>query len=76
MRNHSQNAVTVRIGHIIKPKELADYLEIVQCGFLLPVKLEPGTQREYYGTYLLRGNLPDNVQQLQLDYAFNVVPPK
>ena len=70
LRNRSEDPVILRIGHLIQPKELADYLEIVQCGFLLPVKLQPGIEQEYSGTYLLRGSLPEGVYQLNLDYDF------
>jgi hypothetical protein len=65
--------VVVRIGHLIQPKELADYIEIVQCGFLLPVRLEPGIEQEYSGTYLLRGTLPEGVHHLNLDYDFRPI---
>jgi len=30
----------------------------VQCGFLLPITLQPGKEQEYSGTYMLRGSLP------------------
>ena len=68
--NRSRSPLVVRIGHLIRPKELADFLEIVHCGFLLPVKLQPGIEQEYSGTYLLRGSLPEGVRQLDLDYDF------
>jgi hypothetical protein len=68
VRNRTENAVVLRIGHLIQPKGLADYLEIVQCGFLLPIKLQPGASQEYSGTYLLRGGIPEGIHQLNLDY--------
>ncbi|HEY7554773.1 MAG TPA: cytochrome c oxidase assembly protein [Candidatus Binatia bacterium] len=70
IKNRSQQPTVVRIGHLIQPKKLTDYLEIVQCGFLLPVKLAPGIEQEYSGTYLLRGSLPEGVHQLNLTYDF------
>jgi hypothetical protein len=70
MTNRSQTPLTVSIGHLIRPKELAAYLDIVQCGFLLPVKLPPAVEQEYSGTYLLRGSLPEGVQRLGLEYDF------
>jgi len=76
IKNRTQKPIVIRIGHLIQPKELADYLEIVQCGFLLPVKLEPGVEQEYSGTYLLRGSLPEGVHQLNLDYDFRPIHEK
>lgn len=76
IRNRSHNPVIVRIGHLVQPKELSDYLEIVQCGFLLPIKLQPGVEQEYFVTYLLRGSLPEGVHQLSLDYDFRPIQEK
>jgi len=73
IRNRSQKPTVVSIGHLIQPNELTDYLEIVQCGFLLPVQLPPGIEQEYSGTYLLRGSLPEGVHQLNLTYDFRPV---
>jgi Cytochrome c oxidase assembly protein CtaG/Cox11 len=73
IKNRSPKPVIARIGHIVEPKELADYLEFVQCGFLLPVKLSPGVEQEYSGTYLVRGNPPQGVRQLNLKFDFHLV---
>jgi Cytochrome c oxidase assembly protein CtaG/Cox11 len=76
LSNRSTEPVVARIGHHVEPRELADYLEIVQCGFLLPVKLQPGTEQEYSATYLLRGGLPEGVHQLNLTYDFRLAQEK
>jgi hypothetical protein len=73
IKNRTQNVMVISIGHLVHPRELTDYLQIVQCGFLLPIKLEPGKEQEYSGTYLLRGSLPDGVRQLNLDYDFRQI---
>ena len=76
LSNRSTEPIVTRIGHHIEPRELADYLEIVQCGFLLPVKLQPGTEQEFSATYLLRGSLPEGVHQLNLTYDFRLAQEK
>jgi hypothetical protein len=76
IRNLSQKPLILRILHLVQPEELAEYLEIVQCGFLLPVRLPPGSEQEYSGTYLLRGSLPEGVHQLNLDYDFRPISEK
>ena len=72
IRNRTHQPVIARIGHIVEPKEVADYLEFVQCGFLLPLRLQPGLEQEYTGTYLLRGSLPEGVRELILSYDFRL----
>ena len=73
IRNNTPRAVTARVGHLVEPGHSADYLDFVQCGFLLPVTIPPGTEQEYSGTYMLRGNLPEGIRQLQLTYDFRIL---
>ncbi len=72
LKNRSGKPTVARIGHLVEPKELADYLVFVQCGFLLPVTLQPGIEQEYSGTYFLRGALPEGVRELILNYDFHL----
>ena len=71
--NRTDQTVTARIGHLIEPDAIADYLDFVQCGFLLPVTIGPVQQQEFSGTYLLRGTLPEGVRQLNLTYDFRLL---
>lgn len=73
IKNTTPSPVTARIGHIVEPRGEADYLDIVQCGFLLPVTIPAGSEQEYSGVYMLRGSLPDRVRQLSLTYDFRVL---
>jgi hypothetical protein len=68
--NYGQKPSAVRIAHLVQPQALANYLEIIQCGFLLPLRLEPGAEREYSATYLLSGRLPAQVKEIRLDFDF------
>lgn len=69
VKNTSQEQLFARIGHLVDPHGVRDYLDLVECGFLLPVRLEPGKEEEFVSTYLLRGNLPEGVRQLSVTYA-------
>lgn len=73
IRNNAHQAVHVRIGHLVEPSENADYLDFIQCGFLLPVTIPPGKKQGYSGTYMLRGNLPEGIRRLQLTYDFRIL---
>jgi hypothetical protein len=69
VKNTSKEQLFVRIGHLIDPQGFRDYLDLVECGFLLPVRLAPGKEEEFVSTYLLRGSLPEGVRQLNVTYA-------
>ncbi len=71
--NRSTQPVTARIVHLIEPDASADFLDFVQCGFLLPVTIAPAKQQEFSGTYLLRGTLAEGVRQLKLTYDFRLL---
>jgi hypothetical protein len=68
IKNRTNQPITARIGHLVVPNNLADYLDFVQCGFLLPVTIGPVREEQFSGTYLLRGSLPEGVRQLNLTY--------
>jgi Cytochrome c oxidase assembly protein CtaG/Cox11 len=69
IKNTSNEQLLVRIGHLVDPHGFRDYLDLVECGFLLPVRLSPGKEEEFVSTYLLRGSFPEGVPQLNVTYA-------
>jgi cytochrome c oxidase assembly protein CtaG/Cox11 len=71
--NRTDQPITARIGHLVEPAASADYLDFVQCGFLLPVTVAPAKEEEFSGTYMLRGSLPEGVRQLNLTYDFRLL---
>jgi hypothetical protein len=73
IKNRTDQPVTARIGHLVEPNSIADYLDFVQCGFLQPVTIAPAKEQEFSGTYLLRGSLPEGVRQLNLTYDFRLL---
>jgi Cytochrome c oxidase assembly protein CtaG/Cox11 len=73
IKNPTSEPVTVRIGHVVEPQNIAEYLDLVQCGFLLPVTIAPGKEQQYSGTYMLRASIPEGVRQLKLNYDFRIL---
>ena len=73
VKNKRKQAITVRIGHLVEPEANANYLDFVQCGFLLPVTIPPEKEQEYFGTYMVRGSLPEDARQLNLIYDFRIL---
>src|SRR5438093_11282581 len=55
IKNPTQQPVTMRIGHLVEPQNVADYLDFVQGGFLLPVTVAGGEEPESFSTEISRG---------------------
>jgi Cytochrome c oxidase assembly protein CtaG/Cox11 len=73
IKNRSSRRLLIQIGHDIEPYRVARFLDFVECGFLRPVTLEPGSTQEYPARYLLREIFPEGVRQLNLSYEFNLL---
>jgi hypothetical protein len=73
IKNRSAQPVVARIGHLIEPRDVTNFVDFVECGFLLPVTLQPGKEHEFPARYLLRDNIPEGVRQLSLTYDFRLL---
>jgi Cytochrome c oxidase assembly protein CtaG/Cox11 len=73
MKNRSNQPVIARIGHLVEPREVENFFDFVECGFLLPVTLEPGKEQEYFARYLIRESITEGVHQLNLTYDFTLL---
>ena len=72
VRNISKEVIATRIAHRVEPQDLRQHLDLVECALLLPVKLNPGEDREFSSTYMVRGDLPDGSKQLKVTYDFQI----
>lgn len=72
VRNFSPREVSTRIVHHVEPEGMAQYLDMVECGLLFPVRLSPGEREDYSTTYLIRGDLPEGTRQLAVTYEFKM----
>jgi hypothetical protein len=72
VKNRTAQTISTRITHLIEPKELSHHLEIIDCALLLPVELRPGEESEFYTTYIVDGDLPEGVKELNVTYEFQV----
>jgi cytochrome c oxidase assembly protein Cox11 len=72
IKNQSKQPVNARIDHVIEPVGVANYLDIVECGFLVPVTLHPALEQKYSSRYLLREGIPKGVHQVRLTYDFKL----
>jgi cytochrome c oxidase assembly protein CtaG/Cox11 len=74
VKNQASNEIRTRIVHWVEPIKLKQYLDLVECALLLPVRLRPGEEQVYNSTYLVRGDLPDSTKALDVTYEFKVEP--
>ena len=72
VKNQGIHEILTRIAHHIEPKEIAEYLDLVECALLLPVRLRPGEEQVFNSTYMVRGDLPDGTRTLNVTYEFKV----
>ncbi len=72
VKNQASNDVHIRIVHLVDPTKLKQYLDLVECALLLPVRLRPGEEQVYNSTYLVRGDLPDGTRAFDVTYEFKV----
>jgi cytochrome c oxidase assembly protein CtaG/Cox11 len=72
VKNRAQSETVTRIVHHVEPKELTPYLDLVECALLLPVRIRPGEEQIYNSTYMVRGDLPDGIKNLNVTYEFKI----
>ena len=70
--NPSAKKIVARILHRVEPKEVSQYLDLVECALLLPVRIEPGETQTYNSTYIVRGDLPDGTKTVHVTYEFAI----
>jgi cytochrome c oxidase assembly protein Cox11 len=72
LRNPGQRAFIARITHRVEPTEFSDRVAMIACGFLRPLTLNPGEEREVSSAYLLDSNFPKNTP-LAITFEFSLV---
>jgi len=71
IKNRGPREVVARIDHRIEPKELAGHLAMIACGFIRPMTLQPGEEREVSSAYLLDPGFPKNTA-LGISFVFEL----
>jgi hypothetical protein len=72
VKNNGASEILTRIVHRVEPKELAEYLDLVECALLLPVRLRAGEEQIFNSTYIVRGDLPEGTRTLDVTYEFKI----
>jgi hypothetical protein len=71
IRNRGEREVVARIDHRIEPKEYAGHVTMIACGFLSPMTLQRGEEREVSSAYLLDPGIPKNTA-LRITFVFDL----
>ena len=72
IRNPSAHAVTFAVGHLLEPPEVADDLQLVECGLLAPTTLDAQEEKEFAMAYQLNGAVGQSRREIKLIYEFTV----
>jgi len=73
IKNRAARPVITRLGHWVRPDDLSNYLECVQCGLRQPLTIRQGAERQYSGIELLHMSFPKGVRPLSLTYDFRLL---
>lgn len=71
IKNPTKKESIVQVNHLVEPRDIAPYLDFVQCDVLEPVRVQAGKEQEYSATYLLRGSFPEGIRKFSLTYGFS-----
>ena len=74
LKNRSAHPIVARLNHLIEPRRFVDNVEMIACGSLAPVRLEPGETREVWSSYILGGVAAKS--RLAVVYKFSVARQK
>lgn len=72
LKNRATHPIVARLHHRIEPRRFANYVEMIACGSLAPVRLGPGETRETSSAYILSG-VPAK-SRVAIVYDFSVAP--
>jgi hypothetical protein len=53
LKNRSARPIVAKLNHRIEPSHFADSVEMIACGSLVPVRLDPGETRQVSSSYIL-----------------------
>lgn len=70
--NPGSHAVTFTVGHLLEPPEVADDLQLVECGLLTPTTLEAKQEKEFAMAYLLNSSVGQTHREIKLTYDFKL----
>lgn len=72
IRNPGAHAVIFTVGHLFEPPEIAEDLQLVECGLLTPTTLDAKQEKEFAMAYQLNSAAGLSHREIKLTYEFKV----
>ena len=73
IKNRSKQPIVARIVHHIEPRGMEDHIDMIACGALRPLALQPGDVQEISSAYLIKDGLATRTK-VGITYEFKLEP--
>ena len=73
IKNISNRPLVAQIVHHIEPPQMENHIDMIMCGALRPLMLQPGEDRELSSAYILRDGAGESAP-LTITYEFKMEP--
>jgi Cytochrome c oxidase assembly protein CtaG/Cox11 len=73
IKNRSKQPIVARIVHRVEPREMENHTDMIACGALRPLALQPGEVQEISSAYLIKDGLTTGTK-VGITYEFKLEP--
>ena len=76
IKNRSKRPIVVRIVHHVEPRDMESHIDMIACGALGPLALQPGDVQQISSAYLIRDGIQAG-EKIDITYEFKLesLPP-
>jgi Cytochrome c oxidase assembly protein CtaG/Cox11 len=73
IKNRSKRPIVARIVHHVEPRDMENHIDMIACGALRPLALQPGDVQEISSAYLIKDGLATGTK-IGITYEFKLEP--
>jgi hypothetical protein len=73
IKNRSKRPIVARIVHHVEPRDMENHIDMIACGALRPLALQPGDAQEISSAYLIKDGLATGTK-IGITYEFKLEP--
>ena len=73
IKNRSKRPIVARIVHHVEPRDMENHIDMIACGALRPLALQPGEVQEISSAYLIKDGLATG-SKVGINYEFKLEP--
>ena len=73
IKNRSKRPIVARIVHHVEPRDMENHIDMIACGALRPLALQPGEVQEISSAYLIKDGLATGTK-IGITYEFKLEP--